>query len=141
MPIIKQDALVGNAVLNNCTLNLGSEESYVAHFFSIFLPQNTFSQRLTASLSAIQSNLVQHKSMLDVVAAIGALHCTVEGPSNSRSLARDALCLYGDAIKALRSEIARAKQEDLSSLLWSSYLLGLFEVGRGNILTSFGSWC
>lgn len=127
--IKQEDVLAAKAAAHIHTIKLTSGERYVSHFFSIFLPQDTFSQRLTASSTAIQTNLVLHESTLDIVAAIGALHCAYKASSDSRSLTHDALRLYSHAINTLVLEIIRSTQEDLPSLLWSSFFLGLFEVG------------
>lgn len=109
--------------------SLDVETVYVLAFFKEFLPQNNFTGRSTSPWLSIQTHLSSHVEISSVVCAIGALQRAKNRQNPERHLVSEALRCYTAAITNLRTQIINAKTCDLLRLSWSTFLLGLFEVG------------
>jgi hypothetical protein len=100
--------------------------------FASFMRRCQFTSRFV-SIDKDLSGLVQSSSLLhDLALAIGALEASRRASctqlhASDRSQAR-AYKFYGNALSALRRELAKAGAADREDVLWSTFLFGLFEV-------------
>ena len=104
------------------------DESYVTYFFTSFLYQNVFTSEFATALSPL---LHYSPELRDAVSAIAALHMTQHGQSTSDhddKLA--ALQAYSQSVRRIQERIASQSFIRDPSSLWTTLLLGVFEVSR-----------
>ncbi len=112
------------------------ETLYLEHF-ALFMRRCQFTRGF-ASVTADLVHLMQRSASLRHVAiALGALDasrrgsvCSFRGQDSPRYVA---LNLYGRSIRALQTQVANVALVRCDDLLWSTFLLGLFEVCEENL--------
>jgi len=104
---------------------------YVTYFFTSFLHRNAFTG-ITSQFGIALSSLLHHSPELhDAVSAISALHITQHGQStfnHDDKLA--ALQAYSQSVQRVRGRIASQSFIRDPSSLWTTLLLGVFEVSK-----------
>jgi hypothetical protein len=98
----------------------------------IFLASCHFTENFSASTPDILRLLQSPGPLLDICSAIGALEISREGScrnlAQETDIAQAALRLYSRSIRAFSLEISRPGFQPGEEALWTTFLLGLFEV-------------
>ena len=108
-------------------------EREVKYFFSSFLPMNTFSHGNLLVQRELQSIMHSSNALRDALCAIASLHrfqqirCSGSGVED-RNWHRSAMQLYVGSVRCVQAQITQNKFADDPSTLWTTFLLGLFEV-------------
>lgn len=103
-------------------------------YFELFLRRCQFTKGFASATPDLMALVQGHLSLRKVAMAIGALDASRR--SSVRSLHghdsphHAALTLYGESIRALRARLSTTASLDSEDILWSTFLMGLFEVCR-----------
>lgn len=98
------------------------------YFLTHFLPMNLF----IGQKVPVGPNLVELVStspaLVDAIQAVAALHRRQLSFGSGHAPATDALQAYGRSVRCMQSQITSGTYLDDPSALWTTFLLGLFEV-------------
>ena len=112
------------------------------YYFNLFILKNTFNPKHPSYDSEIREYLGRdtENHLLQAVLAIGALEASKSnttgsaGTSDHRSDMYSSLVSYSTSITALRDSMSCSSAPSRIQVLWTTLLLGLFEVSRFLIL-------
>lgn len=109
--------------------SLSPSDCYVTYFFTSFLHQNAFNG-ITPQIGIALSSLLHHSPELhDAINAISALHITRHGHLESRQDDKlAALQAYSRSVQRIQGRIISETFICNPSSLWTTLLLGIFEV-------------
>lgn len=104
------------------------------YFFTSFLPMNTFTKKTTSWQDELQVLLHHSPALSSAVSAIAALHRfqhekMLLNVTQARQEQFQALQSYSQAVRQVRVAITSNALAN-PALLWSTFLLALFEVCR-----------
>lgn len=112
---------------NVCTL----QDKFIKQFFSGFMVRNEFGGEL--DLDTISSSFQKSPSLYNVILALGASDASrgygLAPLQNGKQLMSFAFKAYRTSIVKFREEIANKSVLQTESSLWTTFFLGLFEVG------------
>lgn len=107
------------------------DDFYVTYFFTSFLCQNTFSGVTLQFETALSSLLHYSPELLNAIKAISALHITNRSQSISNQDDKlAALQAYSHSVQYVQGRIVSESFIYEPSSLWTTLLLGVFEVSR-----------
>ena len=103
------------------------------YFFVSFLPMNSLSSGTLLVQSELQTMMHSSAALRDALCAVAALHrhqraqWTDSGAKDAGGR-RGAMQLYVESVRSVQARITHNKFADDPSTLWTTFLLGLFEV-------------
>jgi hypothetical protein len=111
----------------------GRTEQNIAYFFHSFLPMNSLSSGSLPLQSELQNMMRSSAALRDALCAVAALH------RHQRAQWTDlggedlggrcgAMQFYVGSVRSVQARITHNKFADDPSTLWTTFLLGLFEV-------------
>ena len=114
-------------------ISLGKTERDVTYFFGSFLPMNTFSNGNLLVQNELQSMMHSSTALRDALCAVASLHRFQRAQYIGSGLEdlngrRNAMQLYVGSVRCVQARITQDKFADDPSTLWTTFLLGLFEV-------------
>ena len=110
----------------------------MAYFFSSFLPMNVLSSGGLLLQKELQSMVHSSVALRDALCAVAALHrcqrvqwevLETKDPEGRQG----AMQLYVGSVRSVQARITHNKFADDPSTLWTTFLLGLFEVSANPI--------
>lgn len=103
-------------------------------YFALFLRRCQFTKGFASATPDLMALVQSHVSLRKVAMAIGALDASrrssVRSLHGRNSPQHAALTLYGESIRALRTRLSMTPSLGSEDILWSTFLMGLFEVCR-----------
>ena len=102
---------------------------YLTHFHSSFLRSNVVIGRPWDEFQDVQSLLQDSPGLYSVAIAVGALDSRTRSCCGHPPHSASALHYYKAAISAVQPELAEPNLRTNETVLWSTFFLGIFEVG------------
>jgi len=104
-------------------------DCYLPYFFTQFLPMNTFASEKFTIAEDLLTMVHSSAALRDAITAVAALHAKQQGPLDEvRIESTEALKAYMRSVSIVQNSIAAGSFMTDQSALWTTFLLGLFEV-------------
>jgi hypothetical protein len=127
------DPGVENQIQLPSRVSLRKSEQDITYFFSSFLPMNTFSNGNLQVQSELKSMVHSSTALRDALCAVACLHrfqrarCIKSGIGDLNGR-QSAMQHYVGSVRYVQARIAQNKFIGDPSTLWTTFLLGVFEV-------------
>ncbi|KAH7412319.1 hypothetical protein DE146DRAFT_642817 [Phaeosphaeria sp. MPI-PUGE-AT-0046c] len=122
-------------------VDLGWEHRAVPYFFKVFLPMNNFSggQSVEEEISTIVKT---SRGLRDAIGAVATLHYKqnsglMAGAAGDRCDRNEALQAYGRSVRHVQSRITSEVFLGAPCALWTTFVLGLFELMQDSTGTNW----